>query len=140
MKAGRKREKAKRGEAAQIHRVPTLSCELLFPAFPLRQKTLRCFSCRGGFLSRPVCQDPGNKNRRQLSCLLFFHILILGAGVRRVGADASQQLDAARAAGGHRLLVPKRDLHLADVGLAQQQHAQAALADATADGQGELAV
>ena len=38
------------------------------------------------------------------------------------------------------LLVPQGGLHLADVGLAQQQHAQAALADAAADGQGQLAV
>ena len=36
-------------------------------------------------------------------------------------------------------LVPQADLHLADVRLVQQQHAQAGLADAAADGQGQLA-
>ena len=37
------------------------------------------------------------------------------------------------------VLVPDGGLHFADVGLAQQQHAQAGLADAAADRQGELA-
>ena len=38
------------------------------------------------------------------------------------------------------LVVPNAALHLADVGHAHHQHAQAALADAAADGQGQLAI
>ena len=49
-----------------------------------------------------------------------------------------QQRDARLFAFPDRLLVPDRALHLADVGDAQKQHAQPRLADAAADGVGEL--
>ena len=51
-----------------------------------------------------------------------------------------QQDDTCFLAEAFCLLVPQGGLYLADMRLAQQQHAQAALADAPADGQGELAV
>ena len=49
-----------------------------------------------------------------------------------------QQRHAGFPADTVRFFVPDGGLHLADVGLAQQQHTQAALADAAADGQGQL--
>ena len=51
-----------------------------------------------------------------------------------------QQRDARLLAGGYGVVVPQADLHLAYVCLTQQQHAQAALADAAAHGQGQGAV
>ena len=41
--------------------------------------------------------------------------------------------------GHHRLFVPQAGLHFADVAGADHQHAQTALADAAANGQGQLA-
>ena len=38
------------------------------------------------------------------------------------------------------LLIPQAGLHLANVGAADQQHTKTALSNATADGQGQLAV
>ena len=49
-----------------------------------------------------------------------------------------QQHDTSAFAGLHRLLVPEAGLHLPDVTGADHHHAQAALADAAADGQGQL--
>lgn len=51
-----------------------------------------------------------------------------------------QQRDACLLAGFAGGVVPDACLHLTDVGAAQQQHAQTALADAAADGVGQLAV
>ena len=51
-----------------------------------------------------------------------------------------QQRDAGLLAGFAGGVVPDACLHLTDVGAAQQQHTQAALADAAADGVGQLAV
>lgn len=51
-----------------------------------------------------------------------------------------QQRDARLLAGGYGVVVPQADLHLAYVCLTQQQHAQTALADAAAHGQGQLAI
>src|SRR5699024_3581765 len=50
-----------------------------------------------------------------------------------------QQVDAGFFAGCAGGGVPDGSLHLADVGAAQKQHAQPALADAAADGAGQLA-
>ena len=49
-----------------------------------------------------------------------------------------QQQDAGFLAGVYRVLIPLTGLDLADVAGADHQHTQAALADAAADGQGEL--
>ena len=49
-----------------------------------------------------------------------------------------QQNDPGVLAGVDGFIVPGGDLDLADVGLAQQEHGQAGLADAAADGQGQL--
>ena len=51
-----------------------------------------------------------------------------------------QQGDPGLCAGRTGGFVPDACLYLADVGAAQQQHAQTALADAAADGVGQLAV
>ena len=51
-----------------------------------------------------------------------------------------QQRNARLGAGLTGGSVPDAGLHLADVGAAQQQHAQTALADAAADGVGQLTV
>ena len=53
-------------------------------------------------------------------------------------AGLSKKLHTGCGARGARFTVPQRHLHLANVGFAQQQHAQAALADAAADGQRQL--
>ena len=53
---------------------------------------------------------------------------------------ALQQHDARILAGLARGFVPQGDLYLADVRGADEQHAQAALADAAAHGQGQLAI
>ena len=52
----------------------------------------------------------------------------------------SEQNDPGVLAGLEGLLIPDRCLHLADMGLAQEEHAQPGLADAAADGQGQLAL
>ena len=52
---------------------------------------------------------------------------------------ASEQNDPRVLAGVQGVLVPDAGLDLADVGPAQQVHAQPGLADAAADGEGELA-
>ena len=51
-----------------------------------------------------------------------------------------QQRDACLLTGFAGGAVPDACLHLTDVGAAQQQHAQTALADAAADGVGQLTV
>lgn len=53
-------------------------------------------------------------------------------------AGLSKKLHTGCGARGARFTVPQRHLHLANVGFAQQQHAQTALADAAADGQRQL--
>ena len=50
----------------------------------------------------------------------------------------SQQRNAGLAAFFHGFVVPEAALDFADVGAADHQHAQAGLADAAADGQGQL--
>lgn len=52
--------------------------------------------------------------------------------------EALQQNDPGVLAGVDGFIVPGGDLDLTDVGLAQQEHGQAGLADAAADGQGQL--
>ena len=51
-----------------------------------------------------------------------------------------QQRDACLLTGFAGGVVPDACLHLTDVGAAQQQHAQTALADAAADGVGQLTI
>ena len=51
-----------------------------------------------------------------------------------------QQRDSGGLALGNGLIVPKAGLHLTDVAGADHQHTKPALTDATADGQGQLAV
>ena len=62
-----------------------------------------------------------------------------GAGLGKA-QSASEQNYPGVAAGLDGLFIPDTGLHLADVGLAQQEHAQAGLADAAADGEGQLAL
>ena len=51
-----------------------------------------------------------------------------------------QQFQSGGTAGGQGVVVPQADLYLTHMGFAQQQHAQAALADTAPHGQGKCAV
>lgn len=89
-----------------------------------------------------------NRNRtcnllitNQLHCQLCYtsgdsNIISQSAGV----CQGLQQLHARIPACLYRSVIPQTDLYLADMGLAQQQHAQAALADAAAHCQGQGAI
>ena len=96
--------------------------------------------CQRAFLS-----GASNRNRtcnllitNQLHCQLCYtsgnsNIISQSAGV----CQGLQQLHARIPACLYRSVIPQADLYLADMGLAQQQHAQAALANAAAHCQGQ---
>lgn len=69
-----------------------------------------------GYSPKAVTACPGHQEGRPLQIL--------------------QQLHTSALAHGFGLGIPQADLHFADVGLAQQQHAQAALANAATHRQG----
>ena len=80
----------------------------------------------GSFRAISALKGPG-------SYTIFFQQAVLWT-------ERLQQRNARLGAGLAGGSVPDAGLHLADVGAAQQQHAQTALADAAADGVGQLTV
>ncbi len=96
-----------------------------------------CVPQKGTEGSNPSCS--ARKTARQSLGGFYFTILKPGT-IFRPGLFVLQQPDPGLFAGLYGSVIPDAGLNLANVGAAQHQHGKSALADAAADGQGQLTV